>query len=149
MMVASTRNRINPTSLSAQIKDAEQRVLNRNQKISVGTTALVKKVQQQMIAPRSFIFAAGIGFLLGEITKREPSKIRSINDKPGTAQVSPLRTALSLVTSIQTLYTALPIAWMIKTFNQRAPSSGLAPEQPVHQTMAGSGASNIGNRTRH
>jgi hypothetical protein len=147
MMVTPTRNRINPTSLSAQIKDAEQQVLNRKQKISVNTATLVRKMQQQMIAPTTFLFAAGIGFLLGEITKREPSKAPGTTDKPHTVETSPLRTALSLVTSIQTLYTALPIAWMIKTFNQRA-TSGLAPKQPVHQKMAGSGASNTGNRTR-
>jgi hypothetical protein len=123
-MAIHARNRINPTSLSAQIKDAEQQVLNRKRKISVGTTTLVRKMQQQMIAPTTFFLAAGVGFLLGEITKREPSKTPGTTDKPHTVETSPLRTALSLVTSIQTLYTALPLAWMIKTFNQRA-TSGL------------------------
>ncbi|NOU42717.1 MAG: hypothetical protein HOO87_03950 [Methyloglobulus sp.] len=136
-MVTPTRNRINPTSLSAQIKDAEQQVLNRKQKISVNTATLVRKMQQQMIAPTTFIFAAGIGFLLGEITKREPSKTHGTTDNPHADEVSPLRTALSLVTSIQTLYTALPIAWIINTFNQRG-TSRQASEQPIHRAKDGS-----------
>lgn len=118
MMASYMRNRINPTSLSVQIKDAEQRILSRQRNISVSFNALVRKAQQQMIAPTTFFFAVGIGFLLGEITKHEPSKARGITDKPHTAETSPLKTALSLVTSIQTLYTALPVAWIIKSFNQ-------------------------------
>lgn len=138
-MTIHARNRINPTSLSAQIKDAEQHVLNRKQRISVGTAKLVRKMQQQMIAPTSFIFAAGIGFLLGEITKREPSKTHATTNQLHTVETSPLKTALSLVTSIQTLYTALPIAWMINTINRRG-TSDQAPEQPAHRTMTDSGS---------
>ncbi|MEQ1544630.1 hypothetical protein [Methyloglobulus sp.] len=140
MMVTPTRNRINPTSLSAQIKDAEQQVLNRKQKINVGTATLLRKMQQQMIAPTTFLFAAGIGFLLGEITKRGPSKTHATTNQSQTVEISPLKTALSLVTSIQTLYTALPIAWMINTINRRG-TSYQVPEQPVHQTMTNSGSS--------
>lgn len=105
-MAIYTRNRINPTSLSNQIKDAEQRVLNRQRRIDAGTATLIRKIQQRMIAPTTFLLAAGVGFLLGEITKREPSKTRFTNDQPHTVETSPLKTALSLVTSIQTLYTA-------------------------------------------
>ena len=147
MMAIYTRNRINPTSLSVQIKDAEQQVLNRKRKISVGTTTLVRKIQQQMIAPTTFLFAAGVGFLLGEITQREPSKTRGATDKPHTVETSPLRTALSLVTSIQTLYTALPLAWMIKTFNQPGASSQTSARRFQPATPA-SGATDSGRRRR-
>lgn len=131
-MAIFSRKRINPTSLSARIKDADQQVLNRKRKIGIGTAALTRKMREQMVAPTSFIFAAGIGFLLGEITKREPSKTHGTTDNPHIDEVSPLRTALSLVTSIQTLYTALPIAWIINTFNQRG-TSNQASEHPIHR----------------
>lgn len=147
MMAIYTRNRINPTSLSVQIKDAEQQVLNRKRKISVGTTTLVRKLQQQMIAPTTFLFAAGVGFLLGEITQREPPKARGITDKPHTVETSPLRTALSLVTSIQTLYTALPLAWMIKTFNQPG-ASGQTSARRFQSVTPASGATDSGRRRR-
>jgi hypothetical protein len=144
MMAIYIRNRINPISLPAQIKDAEQQILSRQRNISVSTDMLVRKMQQQMIAPTTFLFAAGVGFLLGEITKHEPSKARATTDKPHTAEASPLRTALSLVASIQTLYTALPVAWMINTFNQRG-TSRQASEQPTHRTKDDSYAANRHN----
>ena len=137
-MAIDAINRINPTSLATQIKDAEQQVLNRKRKISVGTAKLARKMRQQMVAPTTFLFATGVGFLLGEITKREPSKAQGTTDTPRTVEASPLRIALNLMTSIQTLYTALPLAWMIKTFNERG-GSGQASEHSAHQAMADSG----------
>jgi hypothetical protein len=139
-VTVNTRMRINPASLSAQIKDAEQQVLNRKRKIGVGTASLTRKMREQMIAPTTFLFAAGIGFLLGEITKGEPSKTHATTNQSHTLETSPLKTALSLVTSIQTLYTALPIAWMINTINRQG-TSNPAPKQPVHRTMTDSGSS--------
>lgn len=127
MMAIYTRNRINPTSLSVKIKDAERQVLNRQRKIGVGTDTLVRKTQQQMTTPVSLLLASGIGFILGELTKRETSKIRGTTDKP-RVEASPLTTALNLVSSIQTLYTALPIVWMMKTFYQPG-SSGQTTER--------------------
>jgi hypothetical protein len=136
-MAINTRNQINPTSLSAQIKAAEQQVLNRQRKIGIGTATLVRKMQQQMIAPSTFLLAGGVGFLIGEITKREPSKIRGATDKPHAGETSPLKTALSLVTSIQTLYTALPLAWIVKTF-QHPGTSEPTPERHVPPVAADS-----------
>jgi hypothetical protein len=144
-MAINTRNRINPKSLSVQIKDAELQIKSRKRKIGVDTTALVRKMKQQITAPTTFLTVGGIGFLFGEITKSEPSTARGITDKPRTVETSPLGVALNLVTSIQTLYTTMPLlAWVINIFSQRA-TSGLAPEQPVHPTMADSGAPASGN----
>jgi hypothetical protein len=146
-MGINTQNGINPASLSVQINAAEQQVLNRKRKIGIGTKALVKKMQQQMIAPSTFLLAGGIGFLIGEITKREPSKIRDTTDKPHAVETSPLKTALSLVTSIQTLYTALPLAWMIKTFQQPGTSSKTTKPRTQPLTAA-SGTSERDNKSR-
>ena len=117
-MAAYSRNRINPLSLSVQIKDAELQVLNRKRKISVDTTKLVKKAQQQMTGTTSLLLASGVGFIIGEITKHQAPKLRDPADKSGFVETSPLKTALSLVTSIQTLYATLPIVWIMKTFYQ-------------------------------
>jgi hypothetical protein len=146
-MAINTQNGINPTSLSVQIKAAEQQVLNRKRKIGIGTTALVQKMQQQMLAPSTFLLAGGVGFLIGEITKREPSKIPGITDKPHAVEPSPLKTALSLVTSIQTLYTALPLAWIIKTFQQSGTSSQTTRPRTQPLTAA-SGTSDSSNNSR-
>jgi hypothetical protein len=125
-----TNNRINPTfSLSTQINDAEQQVQNGKHKISVATATIVKKAKQQMTSPTSLLVASVVGFMLGEITKHPSPKILGTDNKPGIVETSPLRIALNLVTSIQTLYTSLPVAWMIKIFKQSAPS-GSTSGQP-------------------
>jgi hypothetical protein len=101
-------------------------------------------MRQQMNTPTTFLIAGGVGFLLGELTKRELPKAPSSAYKSHAVETSPLRTALSLVTSIQTLYTALPLAWMIKTFNQPATP---ASKQQNHPTMADSSSAESGTST--
>lgn len=93
-------------SLTAQIRDAELRVLNGQRGISVHAATLVSNIHQQMTAPASLLLAGGIGFILGECTKRQTPSNCGIADTPHAAEVAPLRTALSLMTSVYTLYTA-------------------------------------------
>ena len=89
---------------------------------------LIKKIHQEMTAPSTLLLTVGIGFIIGELTKRQPSKLDGSGYKTEDAGISPMQVAINLVTSIQTLYTALPIVWMIKTFVQ-PDSSGRTPEQ--------------------
>ncbi len=117
-MAAYLLNRSKPKSLTAQIRDAERQVLNRQREVGVRAATLVRKIHQQMTAPATLLLAGGIGFIIGELTKRQTSKFRSTADKPRTAETSPLTTALNLITSAHTLYMALPIAWMMKSFHQ-------------------------------
>jgi hypothetical protein len=147
MMATYLSNRSNLKSLTAQIKDAERELLNRQRRVDVRTATLVRKIHQQMTAPATFLLAGGTGFILGELTKRQTAKSRGAADKPHTSETTPLRTALNLMTSIQTLYTALPLAWMIKSFHQPGPS-GQAPERQVHPMAAASGAAGSRRRTK-
>jgi len=116
-------------SLAAQIRDAERQVLKRQQEVSVRAFTLIQKIHQQMTAPATLLLAGGIGFIIGELTKRQTTNSRGNADKPRTAETTPLRTALNLMTSFHTLYTALPIAWMIKSFNQPGASGRQAPKR--------------------
>jgi hypothetical protein len=108
----------NSKSLSHQIKAAEQQVLYRQRNIGTTVSMITSKLQQQMTTPISLLLASGIGFLLGEITKDRSPKGQNITSKPMSIEPSPLSIALKLVTSIQTLYTALPVVWILKTFYQ-------------------------------
>ncbi|MGZ8223300.1 MAG: hypothetical protein ACXWT0_16795, partial [Methylobacter sp.] len=83
---------LRPKSLTAQIRDAERQVLNRQRGIGVRTATLVRKTHQQMTAPESLLLAGGIGFIIGELTKRQTLKVRSTADKPRAAETTPLRT---------------------------------------------------------
>jgi hypothetical protein len=105
-----------PKSLSAQIKDSEQQVLDGQRKVGVRTAKLVQKIKQQMTAPGTLLLSAGIGFILGELTKSKPYRPGDTFIRSGNTEISPLRIALSLMTSIQTLYAALPMIWILKSF---------------------------------
>ena len=79
---------------------------------------LVRNIYQQVTAPATLLLAGGIGFILGELTRRQTTQSRGAADKLRTTETTPLRTALNLMTSIHALYTALPLAWLMKTFYQ-------------------------------
>lgn len=138
MMKATTPNRIKPRPLTAQIRDAERQVLKRQRGVGVRTDRLVRKIHQQMTAPATLLLAAGIGYILGEITQRQSPKFRG----DAAAKTSPLRSALNLMASVQTFYRALPLVWLMKSFRQ--PGSGSSARTaippgderfPVRQTV--------------
>lgn len=118
-MLAFDRRKKNiTTSLPFQIMAAEQQILDRHHRIDIATAKLTRKLLQQMTAPVSLLSGCGIGFILGEITKDRPQNLHGVADKTVPAEDSPLRIAIKLATSIQTLYTALPVVWIMKTFYQ-------------------------------
>ncbi len=103
--------------LEDQIKEAERQVQKRQQMVDLRATTLVQKIYQQLTDPASLLLAGGVGFILGEVTKRQTSKPRRTagKDKSRGTETSPLKVVLNLMTSAQTLYTALPIVWMLKS----------------------------------
>jgi hypothetical protein len=124
--------------LAAQIREAERHVLIRHDRIAVCTTALVDHLHQEMTAPTTLWLAGGFGFILGELTRRQTKKLPDTTSKPRRAQTSPVITALKLLTSIQTLYTALPVAWILRTFHKSrtvSPISG-RPSVPLVRDMS-------------
>lgn len=123
MMVSYLLNRSKANSLTTQIRVAEQQVLIRQRRVEMCTDTLVRNIHQQMTSPATLLLAGGTGFIIGELTKRQTPKLRSTADKPLGAETSPLKIALNLITSIQTLYTALPLVWMMKTFYQPGSSN--------------------------
>lgn len=137
MMKTYIPNRSKPKSLTAQIRDTERQVLQRQLRVGVRTDGLVRKIHQQMTAPATLLLAGGMGFIIGELTKHQTTNSNGTADKPRAAETSPLKTALSLITSIHTLYTALPIVWMIKYFQQPVAPDRKAPERQYHPVAAG------------
>jgi hypothetical protein len=127
MMASHHLNRSKANSLVSQIRDAERQVLNRKRSLDMCADSLALNIQQQMTAPATLLLASGAGFIIGEFTRCQPGKIRSIGDEPSSPETSPLRLALNLLASIQTLYTALPIVWMMKAFYQ--PDSSRRPSK--------------------
>ncbi len=115
--------------LTDSISDAELQLSNRQRQINVRTTQLVHDIHRQMTAPASLLLAGGIGFLMGELTQRNPPKIQSNPNATPSVDTTPLQDLLKLITFGRTAYTTLlPLAWMVKSFRQRDASP--PPEQP-------------------
>ena len=109
--------------LKAQIQDAERQVSLRQRQCDARTVALIGQIHRQMTAPASLLLAGGIGFIAGELS-RPP-----LPNAQGEAKASPLKTALDLLASARTLYAALPLAWMAKSFS--ASRRHAQPEPPI------------------
>jgi hypothetical protein len=110
-------------SLNAQIRTTERLILNRQRVIDKRATMLTRKLYQQVTTPVPLLLAAGIGFILGEL-----SNCRNTSNKSHATQTTSLRTLLSLITSARALYAGLPVAWLMKSRYQMN-ASGQTPEQ--------------------
>ncbi len=123
--------------LTEQIKAMEWQVLNHQQSVDFRASVLIRKIYQQLTEPSSLLLAGSIGFIIGEITQRQSPKIHRTIDK--AASPSPLKAALNLLTSVRSLYAALPLAWIMKSrYQPGAPSQ--APQREFRSKPA-SGAS--------
>ena len=128
-------------SLSDQIRETEQELMNRQRRVGICNATLIRTIHQKLTAPTTLLLAGGIGFLIGELTRRPTHNSDSTANKTRPADTSPLRTALNLISSVYTLYTALPLTWIIKSCHQSG-TSDLTPKKQLHPTAAS------GNRRR-
>jgi hypothetical protein len=106
-------------SLSSQIGALERQVLAHRQAIPIQRDSLVVKARLLMTAPSTMLLTSGVGFMIGEVTKRQSPQPKNADEKSKAAESSPLITALNLITTARTLYMALPIAWILKSSKQR------------------------------
>ena len=110
----------------------------RQRGVGVRTGALINKMHRQMTAPSTLLMTVGIGFILGELTKPRSSGNHGVSSKQRTNGSSPLRTALNLLTSMHTLYMALPIAWKARIFHPSAKPGRPATERQARQVKSAS-----------
>lgn len=108
--------RSRPESLTARIRQAEQQLAERRQGLAGHTAALVRTIREQLTSPASLLLAGGLGFITGELTRQQRCQSVDTADAPGAAGTSPLNTAINLLASARTVYTALPLAWLMKSF---------------------------------
>lgn len=135
-------------SLTAQIRAAEQQIVIRQQGVGVRTATLIKKIHQEITAPSTLLLAGGIGFIIGELTRHQTTNIRDTANQQNTTETSPLRTALNLITSVHTLYMALPIAWKVKFFGKPGTSSRQVSQQQAQPVSAASDSADNRRRSR-
>lgn len=133
-MTDNSVNHEKPSSLADQIKHTERMRLIRQQKVSIQADKLAQDIYQEITAPGSLLLACGIGFIMGEFTKRQAPKLRGATGST-TAKTTPLKSAMSLMTSAHTLYSALPLTLLIKSF-YKSDASGQSLQAQSHPTMA-------------
>ncbi len=85
MMEANMRQRHKPASLSVQVMHAERAVLERRRLVSARATALGQILRTQMTSQSVLLWAGGLGFAAGEITRRRTSN----SGAPGQPRGSP------------------------------------------------------------
>ncbi len=108
-----------PNSLTIRIKRAERQVSNRQQRVGIHTADLLRHIHHQITSPASLLLASGIGFLIGELTKRNRPNTQGNPNAAATVSDTPLQTVLNLIAFSRTLYTTvLPLAWMVKAWQQ-------------------------------
>jgi hypothetical protein len=123
-------------SLTAQIRDAEQKILIRHRGVSIRATTLIKKIHHEMTSPSTLLLAGGIGFIIGELTKRQTTISSDATNKQSTVQISPVKTALNLITLMHSLYIALPVSWKSRLFHQLCASGRQKHERQNQPTSA-------------
>lgn len=131
-----------PSSLEDEIKDTERDRLIREWKVNAHADKLVQDIHQEITAPGSMLLACGIGFILGELSKRRQAPKSDRTDKK-----SFLKAAMSFITSTHTMYSALPLSWLIKFF-YRQNASGKSSQKQVHPTMASGWSAGSQDRRR-
>lgn len=107
-MIIPSKHHKQQLSLCGQIRAAELRVSNRQRQIGMVTATLTKKIGQQLSTPANLLLAGGIGFILGELTKQPSTKDKKCNNLPKN-KATPFKIALNLISSIRTVYSALPL----------------------------------------
>ena len=97
-------------ALAVQISEAERRLRNRRRLVRVRGAALGRTLHQRMMAPAMLLWAGGLGFLVGELTRRPTPQSRGMDRSPdsGYSFFETVLNFIQLVTWARTLFTALP-----------------------------------------
>jgi hypothetical protein len=113
-----------PRTLNAQIKQAECQVALRQQRVGVRAATLARQIGHDLTTPTSLLLAGGVGFGLGELTRRSTPSCPETNGPPAGAETTPLQTALDMLLSARRLYVSLaPLVWIVASW-QPAKTNG-------------------------
>lgn len=114
-------------SLSAHIRCTEQRLDERRQVLRVHASALADKLRGEIRQPSTLLCGAGVGFIVGELTRPQPPRTHAGKPEPTAKTPTPLQTALHFVTLAQTVSSAWPLAWMTRA-GRPAQAAGSRPD---------------------
>lgn len=126
-MMPDTSNQPKETfgALTVQIKETGQQVMDQQQCVHARTSTLVRHLKHEMTLPTTLLLAGGVGFIVGELTKRPPKKERQAikRDIEARLEATPLKEAVNFV-SLARRHLTLPLMWVVDTFLQEGISKG-------------------------
>jgi hypothetical protein len=130
-MTTDLRSPRPPTSsLNDQIREVGDRLLNRRRLVRARGDTLGRILRQRMAAPAMLLLAGGLGFLMGELTRRQTPRSRGMDRSPDSGH--PLfESALNLIKLVnwaRTFFVALSGAGTRPS--SRSETSVQIPEPP-------------------
>jgi hypothetical protein len=105
-MTTDVSQRRKPAPLTAQVTQAEQRLLDRHQMVDYRASRLRDNLRKQLSSPAMLLVAGAIGFAAGTLKKRQTS---SPNNE-GASHGKWLRVALKLMSLATALFRLRPSA---------------------------------------
>jgi hypothetical protein len=72
-MAVTIRQRDKPAPLSVQVTQAERRVLYHRRMVVLRASRLGRNIRRQVTSPATLLWAGGLGFAAGHLTKRQAS----------------------------------------------------------------------------
>ena len=109
MTSVAHRESAKPAPLGTRIREAEQRLADRQRSTRVRAAALGRALHDGLSSPITLLVAAGAGFTLGQFSKRKRAQTRADADPPPARppRFAALMDALSLVTTVMAMLPAL------------------------------------------
>ena len=97
-------------ALAVQISEAERRLRNRRRLVQIRGAALRQMLHQRMTSPTMLLLAGGLGFLMGELTRRPTPQSRGTDRSPdsGYPFFETVLNFIKLATWARALFAALP-----------------------------------------
>jgi len=96
--------------LAIQIGEAERRLQNRRRLVQIRGAALRQMLHQRMTSPVMLLLAGGLGFFMGELTRRPTPQSRGTDRSPdsGYPFFETVLNFIKLATWVRALFAALP-----------------------------------------
>jgi hypothetical protein len=107
MMTSTRRDPPIPASLDRRIRQAEQRLADRQRSTGVHAAALGRTLRGALSSPVTLLIAAGAGFALGQFSKRRGARACPDGDPPRAGR-SIFATLMEAITLASTVMAILP-----------------------------------------
>lgn len=107
-------------ALTVQIEEVGQQIMDRQQCVHARANTLVRHLKHEMTLPTTLLLVGGVGFIVGELTRRPPKKERQAVKRDiigARLEATPLKEAVNFV-SLARRHLTLPLIWVVDAFLQ-------------------------------